>query len=200
MRSRLRRSPQDPGSGAAGRRGGEAARRRGGEAARRRAAYFRSKLANLMFTYELQRRLAATGAETIAVAAYPGNGRTEFGRELDRLSRMMMSPRMKPLTWWLMQDPDVAALASLRAATDPGAAGGDFFGLPDKRRFTGYPEKVDSSPNLTTSLPSTASGPSPNTSPASTSAHRPGNEHQNQLALTTVSGGPETAVRASRCQ
>ena len=46
------------------------------------AAYGQSKLANLMFTYELQRKLAATGAHTIAVAAHPGNAYTEVGRHV----------------------------------------------------------------------------------------------------------------------
>ena len=46
----------------------------------RTAAYGQSKLANLLFTYELQRRLAAAGATTIAVAAHPGIAATELGR------------------------------------------------------------------------------------------------------------------------
>jgi NAD(P)-dependent dehydrogenase (short-subunit alcohol dehydrogenase family) len=107
-----------------------------------RAAYFQSKLANLMFTFELQRRLAAAGAPTIAVAAHPGNARTEFGRALPRLQQTLMSPRSRFLTWWLMQDPAVAALSILRAATDPTATGGDFFGPPGRFQFTGHPEKI----------------------------------------------------------
>jgi NAD(P)-dependent dehydrogenase (short-subunit alcohol dehydrogenase family) len=114
--------------------------------ARDRAAYFQSKLANLLFTYELQRRLAAAGAPTIAVAAHPGNARTEFGRELDPLSRAVTSRWLRPLTWWLMQDPRVGALATLRAAVDPEARGGDFFGPPGRLQFTGHPAKVSSSP------------------------------------------------------
>jgi NAD(P)-dependent dehydrogenase (short-subunit alcohol dehydrogenase family) len=109
------------------------------------AAYFQSKLANLMFTFELQRRLSAAGARTIAVAAHPGNARTEFGRALPRLQQTLMSPRLNFLTWWLMQSPAVGALATLRAATDPAAIGGDFYGPPGRFQFTGYPEKVDSS-------------------------------------------------------
>src|SRR6478672_1495653 len=44
-------------------------------------AYFHSKLANLLFTAELQRRLAAAGASTIAVAAHPGASNTDLGTE-----------------------------------------------------------------------------------------------------------------------
>ena len=108
-------------------------------------AYFQSKLANLLFTYELQRRLAAAGAGTIAVAAHPGNARTEFGRDMSGIVRIAMSPRLRALTWWLMQSPQVGALATVRAATDPEARGGDYFGPPGRAQFTGYPVRVESS-------------------------------------------------------
>ena len=45
------------------------------------AAYSQSKLANLMFTYELQRLLSGAGT-TIAVAAHPGFAGPELGRNL----------------------------------------------------------------------------------------------------------------------
>jgi NAD(P)-dependent dehydrogenase (short-subunit alcohol dehydrogenase family) len=61
----------------------------------RMAAYGQSKLANLLFTYELQRRLAEAGAETIAVAAHPGGSRTELTRNTPGLFR--------PLTGILMR-------------------------------------------------------------------------------------------------
>jgi NAD(P)-dependent dehydrogenase (short-subunit alcohol dehydrogenase family) len=108
-------------------------------------AYFQSKLANLLFTYELQRRLGGTGADTIAVAAHPGNARTEFGRDMSGVVRVAMSPRLRALTWWLMQSPQAGALATVRAATDPQARGGDYFGPPGRAQFTGYPVRVESS-------------------------------------------------------
>jgi NAD(P)-dependent dehydrogenase (short-subunit alcohol dehydrogenase family) len=112
---------------------------------RHQAAYFQSKLANLLFTYELQHRLAAAGAATVAVAAHPGNARTEFGRELSPMVRVAMSPRLRMLTWWLMQSPQVGALATVRAAVDPDARGGDYYGPPGRAQFTGYPTLVESS-------------------------------------------------------
>jgi NAD(P)-dependent dehydrogenase (short-subunit alcohol dehydrogenase family) len=112
---------------------------------RSQQAYFQSKLSNLLFTYELQARLAAAGTATIAVAAHPGNARTEFGRDMSRVVRIAMSPRLRVLTWWLMQSPQVAALATVRAATDPGARGGDYYGPPGRAQFTGHPVRVDSS-------------------------------------------------------
>lgn len=107
-------------------------------------AYFQSKLANLMFTYELQRRLAAAAAPTIAVAAHPGNARTEFGREMPLPVRVLMRPQFRMLTWWLMQSPQKAALAVVRAAVDPDARGGDYYGPPGRAQFTGYPTRVRS--------------------------------------------------------
>jgi NAD(P)-dependent dehydrogenase (short-subunit alcohol dehydrogenase family) len=108
-------------------------------------AYFQAKLANLMFTYELQRRLARAGARTIAVAAHPGNARTEFGRDMSALVRVAMSPRLRLLTSWLLQSPQMAALSPLRAATDPSAHGGEYYGPPGRTQFTGYPARVESS-------------------------------------------------------
>ncbi|MFC1440837.1 oxidoreductase [Streptacidiphilus sp. N1-10] len=109
-------------------------------------AYFQAKLANLMFTYELQRRLAASGAGTIAVAAHPGNARTEFGRDMSVVARTVMHPRMRLFTSWLLQSPQMGALSTLRAATDPDVEGGDYYGPPGRAQFTGYPTRVQSSP------------------------------------------------------
>ena len=109
-------------------------------------AYFQSKLANLMFTYELQRRLTAAGASTIALAAHPGNARTEFGRGLPAPVRAALNPRLRALTSWLLQSPHMGALSPLRAATDPNAHGGDYYGPPGRSQFTGHPTRVESSP------------------------------------------------------
>jgi NAD(P)-dependent dehydrogenase (short-subunit alcohol dehydrogenase family) len=57
------------------------------------SAYSRSKLANLLFAYELQRRLDAAGAETISLAAHPGIARTELYRTSSGLERTLCSPR-----------------------------------------------------------------------------------------------------------
>jgi NAD(P)-dependent dehydrogenase (short-subunit alcohol dehydrogenase family) len=109
-------------------------------------AYFQSKLANLMFTYELQRRLAAAEVDTIAVAAHPGNARTEFGRDMNIMVRVTMSPRLRILTGWLLQSPHMGALAIARAAVDPNAHGGEYYGPPGRAQFTGHPTVVESTP------------------------------------------------------
>ncbi|MBU3066682.1 SDR family NAD(P)-dependent oxidoreductase [Nocardia sp. NEAU-G5] len=108
-------------------------------------AYFQSKLANLLFTYELQRRLAAVGAPTIAVAAHPGNARTAFGA--DQLPiRIFTSPRLRLLTWWMLQDSTTAALSIVRAAVDPAATGGQYYGPDGRNEWTGHPVQVQSIP------------------------------------------------------
>jgi NAD(P)-dependent dehydrogenase (short-subunit alcohol dehydrogenase family) len=109
-------------------------------------AYFQSKLANLMFTYELQRRLASAGSATIALAAHPGNARTQLGRDMPALVRVMMSPRLRPLTFWLVQPVAAGALPIARAATDPRARGGEYYGPDGWNEWTGHPVSVDSIP------------------------------------------------------
>ncbi len=111
---------------------------------RNSTAYFQSKLANLMFTYELHRRLTAAGVSTIAVAAHPGNARTEFGREMSAPARAALSPRLRAVTSWLLQSPQMGALPTLRAATDPDVHGGDYYGPPGRAQFTGHPARVES--------------------------------------------------------
>ena len=101
-------------------------------------AYGQAKLANLMFTYELQRRL--TGTNTIAAAAHPGGSNTELARNLPVALRGVATV-LAPL----MQGPEMGALPSLRAATDPGVLGGQYFGPDGFGEQRGYPKIVASS-------------------------------------------------------
>ncbi len=111
----------------------------------RTGAYGRSKLANLMFTYELQRRLSAAGAHTIALAAHPGTARTDLTRHLTPLANTVMAPRFAALNSWWVQDAEAGALPTLRAATDPAAIGGTYYGPDGFMQLTGYPVVVRSS-------------------------------------------------------
>jgi NAD(P)-dependent dehydrogenase (short-subunit alcohol dehydrogenase family) len=108
-------------------------------------AYSQSKLANLLFTYELDRRLRAAGAETRALACHPGIVLTGLYTTSSRLERAAMSPRLRLLNSRLVQSAAMGALPTLRAATDPAARGGEFYGPPG-RGYTGYPVRVESSP------------------------------------------------------
>jgi len=101
-------------------------------------AYGQAKLANLLFTYELQRRLA--GTQTIATAAHPGGSNTELARNLPAALRGLTAV-IAPL----MQDPDMGALPSLRAATDPSVLGGQYYGPDGFAEQRGYPKVVSSS-------------------------------------------------------
>ncbi|WP_328615586.1 SDR family NAD(P)-dependent oxidoreductase [Amycolatopsis sp. NBC_00355] len=105
------------------------------------AAYGQSKLANLMFGYELQRRLAPHGT-TVALAAHPGVARTELMRNSPAALRGVFSA-VAPL---FTQDSARGALPILRAATDPGALGGQYYGPDGLGGYRGHPEVVSSSP------------------------------------------------------
>jgi NAD(P)-dependent dehydrogenase (short-subunit alcohol dehydrogenase family) len=96
-------------------------------------AYCQSKLANLLFANELQRRLAQASAETISVAAHPGYAATELQRS-SLVSRF--------LNHFVAQDQAMGALPQLRAATDPDVQGGDYYGPDAFFEQRGYPVKV----------------------------------------------------------
>lgn len=104
-------------------------------------AYRRSKLANLLFTFELQRRLEAAGASTIALAAHPGIARSELMRYEPILIRLLLG-LLSPL---VMQSAAKGALPTLRAATDPQARGGQFFGPDGRKEQKGSPVLVEPS-------------------------------------------------------
>lgn len=109
-------------------------------------AYAQSKLANLLSTYELHARLEAARAGTISLAAHPGNARTELWRTSSRLERALISRRLRWLNFWLVQDADLGALPTVRAAVDPSARGGDYYGPAGPFEYTGYPTRMESSP------------------------------------------------------
>jgi NAD(P)-dependent dehydrogenase (short-subunit alcohol dehydrogenase family) len=111
-------------------------------------AYSQSKLANLLFTYELDRRLRAAGARVAALACHPGVVHTELFANESRASQFLISPPMRIINFWAVQSVRMGALPTLRAATDPSARGGEYFGPRRyglRRRFiTGYPALVES--------------------------------------------------------
>jgi NAD(P)-dependent dehydrogenase (short-subunit alcohol dehydrogenase family) len=101
------------------------------------SAYGQAKLANLMFTYELQRRLGGHNEPTIALAAHPGLSDTELGRHLPALVQPVVAP--------FGQKPAMGALPTLRAATDPGVHGGQYYGPDGIAESSGHPKVVQSS-------------------------------------------------------
>jgi NAD(P)-dependent dehydrogenase (short-subunit alcohol dehydrogenase family) len=114
----------------------------GGNGYGRHRAYGRSKLANLLFTYELQRRSEALDADVIATAAHPGGANTNLARHVERLWYFRV---LTPVLERMMQGADMGALPTLRAAVDPAASGGEYYGPGGFREQTGYPVIVQSS-------------------------------------------------------
>ncbi|OBI47469.1 short-chain dehydrogenase [Mycobacterium kyorinense] len=104
-------------------------------------AYGQSKLANLLFTYELQRRLAAQQKNTIAVAAHPGGSNTELARNIPTILKPVASV-LGPLVF---QSAAMGALPTLRAATDPDVEGGQYYGPDGLGEQRGHPKLVSSS-------------------------------------------------------
>jgi NAD(P)-dependent dehydrogenase (short-subunit alcohol dehydrogenase family) len=105
------------------------------------AAYGQAKLSNLLFAYELQRRLAARDEPTIAVAAHPGISNTELMRHVPGSGL----PGFTKVAGLVTNSPEMGALATLRAATGPGVRGGEYYGPDGFQELRGHPKLVQSS-------------------------------------------------------
>jgi NAD(P)-dependent dehydrogenase (short-subunit alcohol dehydrogenase family) len=103
-------------------------------------AYGQAKLANLMFTYELQRRMSGNG-KTIAVAAHPGASNTELMRNSPAPIRALGNVLLP----FIAQNAEMGALPTLRAATDPNVLGGQYYGPDGIGESKGHPKLVTSS-------------------------------------------------------
>ncbi|MDF1820038.1 MAG: oxidoreductase [Alcanivoracaceae bacterium] len=102
-------------------------------------AYQASKLANLLFHYELARRLARARLDCIATAAHPGASVTNLGRHLaSHWAYPLASAALK----MALNPPRKAAWPQLRAATDPAARNGDYFGPGGPGEWRGKPVPV----------------------------------------------------------
>ena len=108
----------------------------------RQKVYGRSKLANLLFTYELQRRLEAGNGNAIAIAAHPGMCRSNL---LSKPESPLLFRLVMPLSGLMVQSAAMGALPIIRAAVDPDAKGGQFYGPNGKNEVRGYPVVVPSS-------------------------------------------------------
>lgn len=99
-------------------------------------AYFQSKLANILFTNELQRRLRETPSTTIALAAHPGTARTELGKTGTSATNLVMRRLTPVLTRTGVQGCE----SQVRAMVDPQATGREYYG--PKFQMFGAPVKV----------------------------------------------------------
>ncbi len=106
-------------------------------------AYYRSKLANLLFTYEMHRRLQLAGIENVSsVAAHPGVARTNLAQGMGFIGTLL-----KPIAFLFVQSAQMGALPILRAATDTTAQGGQYYGPDKPHERSGFPIVVSSSPD-----------------------------------------------------
>jgi NAD(P)-dependent dehydrogenase (short-subunit alcohol dehydrogenase family) len=106
-------------------------------------AYGQSKLANLLFTRELQRRLAASDASTIAVVAHPGYASTHLQTAGPKMAGSNVMTRFFGLAnRFFSQSDAMGALPQLYAATAPTVVGGEFFGPDGRTGMQGYPTRV----------------------------------------------------------
>ena len=95
-------------------------------------AYGRSKLANLLFAYELDRKARGAGAALTSVACHPGYAATNLqGRAATRAGQVGEIPESRPC---LRSERRRRALPTLRAATDPASEGGSYFGPAGRQR------------------------------------------------------------------
>ncbi len=108
-------------------------------------AYSQSKLANLLFAYELQRRLAAAGSSLISVAAHPGYAATnlQYGGS-DRSDTSMQARLMDVLNKVVAQSAEMGALPTVYAAASPAVQGGDYIGPKGPAEQRGWPRKTQS--------------------------------------------------------
>jgi len=108
-------------------------------------AYGQSKLANLLFTYQLQRRLSAGDRETKSVACHPGWAATNLQTTGAKMDGSALMERLAELGNRLFsQDAAMGALPTLYAATAPHVDGGDYIGPNRFFETWGYPTKVRS--------------------------------------------------------
>jgi len=101
-------------------------------------AYTQSKLANLLFAYELDRLLKANNIGITVVAAHPGYTKTNLVRHSGFFVQAI-------ITNILAQKVEIGTLPILRAATDTSVTGGEYFGPTKMGEMRGYPELVKSS-------------------------------------------------------
>ena len=104
--------------------------------------YGRSKLANLLFAFELDRRLSAAGSPIKSVAAHPGYAATNLQSAAPpALDRAVM----KVMNAVVAQSAESGALPQLYAATAPGVQSGEFYGPDGLGEMRGYPRQVSAS-------------------------------------------------------
>ncbi len=105
-------------------------------------SYGRSKLANLLFTYELQRYFEKNRINSISVAAHPGVASTNLAHHIEH---KLLHKIIRPVADMVIKSPESGALPQIRAAADPDVKGGDCYGPGKIFQMIGQPVLVKSS-------------------------------------------------------
>lgn len=105
-------------------------------------AYAQSKLANLLFAYELQRKFGAAGADAISGGAHPGYAATNL--QTAGATSAMQRFGNKIMNALLAQSAEMGALPLLYAATAEDVRGGEYFGPGGFMNMRGYPQREES--------------------------------------------------------
>jgi NAD(P)-dependent dehydrogenase (short-subunit alcohol dehydrogenase family) len=112
-------------------------------------AYGQSKLANIVFSLELERRLRKAGSRAVSVAAHPGYSATSifYGGDSKRPSifRRIWNVLAGLGEALLAQSSEQGALPTLYAAGAADVCGGEYFGPDGFVEFRGYPRRVKTS-------------------------------------------------------
>lgn len=106
--------------------------------------YAQSKLGNVLFSLELQRRIEQTNGQTISIAVQPGANKTDLARHMTEAEYAAARERIGDL-----MDPWQGALPSLYAATDANAKAGSLYGPDQDGGYRGYPAEAEITPNAT---------------------------------------------------
>ena len=100
-------------------------------------AYGRSKLSNLLFTFELQRFFEENNIDCIAVAAHPGIANTNNPSSVAEKNMLMKIYKLSFSS--IIQPPSLGALPEIRASVDLHVKGGDFYGPGGLLELSGHP-------------------------------------------------------------
>lgn len=109
-------------------------------------AYGQSKLANLMFGLELDRRMRRAGTHAASLVVHPGLSMTDFGNNITPAGLPLRLLVIVPAFAALGQSADRGAFPTLYAATDPHAEGGRYYGPGGFKQFHGYPVELKAEP------------------------------------------------------
>jgi len=109
--------------------------------------YNNSKLANILFARELDRRARAAGSRLTSIPVHPGISKTSIVDNGPGTGSKDLKVRvLKVVAPLIMQDDVMGALPTLYAATAPEAKGGEYIGPDGFMEFKGYPKVVQARP------------------------------------------------------